>query len=425
MKPERSAASPRAQQLVAADEQATAYGDDTGAVERCPLADSKQPGGQLRIMLWHLSELGGGLRWPERRSATVIDACATVVAKSDSGICAIMGVTRGRRAIKRAALRDGTIAYFTGEEAQHSGTLEVQRIIAALRRIDASGDWQAAFAKRDAAYLHHRGTTACFLYRAASGIALDGVTLVAAEGRELGALVCGAFTVTLHGAPVKLPVLAPLASASAAGEPPEPVLETDGGLPDLCVLAFSLPYARADQPGRLAALRAAVDAEYMALPDAGSMPRAAYWEAAFEQCERLIDNPLTLDPLDVRLHDQAMHWEALRLPDHPDTHDKVVGRLSDLVALRNTAGEPLCARELRVIDLVRAACPDGSAAEPGATPLERDHLLAPAVHQLAAERKPPTGERADDLANRIHAATQLTRLLSAHWPVVVSIASEA
>jgi hypothetical protein len=429
VKPERGGTSGKALQLMAADSAASAYGDDTGAVEECPLKKKEKESGRARVLLWHVSELGGGVRWGAKRSDAAIDAFATVIAKSEADLCVLMGLRRTEAQLVQKTLSDGSTAMFREVRTEETGVAEVKRIVDALGRADGAGGWQAAFVKDGSDTLYQRGTSVAFLYKSAKGITLDGVTLVHGERDEQlglsGELACAAFTVTLRGKPVKLPLLAPL--AAGALDPAEKPPATHGEVPEQCVLVLSLPYELAEDPSRLASFRSVVDAEYLPLPNAGSVPRQSYWDEAFEHCEAFIDNPLTLNRVDARLHDDYMNWRALPLPRHPDALDRLVGRLSDLVVLKNGTAKPIKVEDLRVLDLVRASLTDETAArgaEAGATPLEKDRLLAPLLSKLKEAAKPLDSSKKNDAVNAVHASLQLTRLLSDHSPVLLLLSVE-
>ena len=126
-----------------------------------------------------------------------------------------------------------------------------------------------------------------------------------------------------------------------------------------------------------------------------------------------------------------MHWEALKMPDHPDEPADVMGQLSDIFLLRNGKGaRQFTFTKMRIVDLVRAALEEGKLKAPegapsgnaaGEEPHQEDGVLSALCQQHQRVHGNPNAAAESDTANVLSMAMDFARTLSDHWPVVVQV----
>lgn len=451
-------------ELLIADEELSSEDNTDDATAECP---PDLPPAPVTVMSWNITELGGGSSAPVEREQVLIDAYAATIAAVAPTIVVIMDVRWGRKhQVVADTLDDGSTCLRYEPAAEHTGVAELDRIMAALGKADGGAKWSLLVPTDDAGgTVYHRGTTAALLYRGDTGLALldKGV----ARGWDEPALGIGG---DLHWAQFKVPAeddtrawtLSVAAPCHVMGEravaepseddpeeqnsePPEP----KGKLPDNYVLALSTDADLSRRAGGLAPVRGALGLANRIVPDRGTVLSRPYWEALAEANEFFVANPLGMNARDIHVHDDHMHWEAIALPDHPDEIDDVAGTICDqILACQGGDTDIPVIRELRVVDLVRAAlkpnspahspaqtpepAPDPSPSEPQpeAEPLDEDGVLADRVPKLDGFSpvldKARVDEDAPDDPNRearaeLHVAYDFVRRLSDHWPLLATL----
>jgi hypothetical protein len=402
-------------------EKAAAQQPNAGTVQPCPLKIVNQ-----RLLAWHLSELGGGLHWPRERPAHVIDAYAQLVKASGAGVVALTGLSEstGPLAIRKGSGRDSYLV--PAPAIRDVGAKEVDRIVAALGRVDGAGGWKAATFRDDKDQIVYLGgATTCFLHKTTGGWERLGLDLV--EGPAVEALgvparyLCGRWKAPgLAGHSAELALLAPFGSFA----PPEKQHTPTAPLPASAALALS---ANGDLSARLSAFSTfcnGVGAEYCRMPDRGTILRQPFWRRLSATNARLLEDFSAVDPADVRLQDKAMHTEAVAAPTHTDALDKIEGVLADVFLVRNPATPTYTLDNLRDVDLMLAlglplpAPPDDPVAPPR---WEKGALAAAFEKHKAAAHRQDGGKPDDDPANAIALGWEFLSLLSDHWPVAADL----
>jgi hypothetical protein len=161
------------------------------------------------------------------------------------------------------------------------------------------------------------------------------------------------------------------------------------------------------------------------MPDRGTVLAKPFWRRLSDSHDRLLEDFTAVDPTDVRLQDQAMHWEALKPPDHPDALDEVAGHLADVFLVRNGPAGEYVLENLRDVDLMAAlslTAPGAPEDPPGAPPRWEKGVLAGAFakHKKTVQR-PGGGSAEAEAANQIALGWDFLGQLSDHWPVVADL----
>lgn len=417
MKLENAVTNPDAAALVAAAEGAKDYPD--GMVVPCPLAKKKEKAKPaLRVLVWHVRELGGGFQSPEKRADECIQAYAKVAAavKPDAWILLGLSSQHGWK----AQVKGGVV---TREEGlKDTGVAEAKRILEELKKADGSADWKLAVAMgSDDKPAYDSNHTACFFYRGAKSIACEqaGVT-------QCGAALLAVAPLTVPDSfdvPPDLALVAPMflgrRKLLAADAPPPGV--TVDSVPECAVIGFSSVEGLGGNG--YADFRSDCDVEYAPPLTNGTKLKIPYWEAVAERDEALLENYVAVNAADVVRQNKAMHWEAIKKDKDPQHLDKVVGRLADSLLVRCTGATRLKAENVRVVDLVRGGLKKSTIAKVGqGNPLDEDAAIAALLEQEAkgaAHLKTVTPETTAE--NQIAAAALFARRLSDHWPVVADV----
>jgi hypothetical protein len=439
-------ASQQVNEMLVADEQATAYDDTDPLVAKCPSAKEEEPQEvePFRLLMWHIKELGGGFFMPESRPDHCIDAYASLINKLDIDICVIIGVKKSRdyKNVEKS-MEDGSFCLCSEPPDEDTGVNEVNRILKALKQLDAVADWKSTFLKSEEndSIIYLQGNSTCFLYKAGKGIEVQKVELLKGKHEEsIGlqeALVAARFLMPLikDADPLEVPVLAPLAvlqkqdwsseDSDVASSVDDEQLEFQGDIPDQCIVALSTSSNLIASLSGLNRFRAALDIEYQDLLNTGSVLNIPHWERITNQGDAIIDNLQGVNPTDLRLQDQSMHWEALESPDHPDEFAEIIGHLSDLFLLRNGESiHTLLLDEMQVVDMIRAASASTGLKSESEheEPLEEDGILAGACKKhVEFLARAISSETEDEPVNLLSTCIDFVRLLSEHWPVVVTL----
>lgn len=421
---------PRVAQLAAAEARDAESDDEQDDIllEACPLRDAQpEPDGQkhelvpLRVMAWHIDELGGGVYRPEQRPDLHIEAYATVAAALDVDIWVLLGV---RRTVGRRPRSEGK-SVLMDDEVVDSGAAEVARILEALRKVDPGGGWACQFPKTqsDGEIAYLGAATTCVLHRTSKGIQFSKFDLIEAP-RDVGLglsgrLACASFDAPLHR-PDTLHVLASLGLPTS--DPiPESLAPTTAS-PRSALLAIS---GTRDLPSQSAfnRLRANLGAIYRSPRNEGSDLHRSFWTETSLEHEALLGNFLAVSPADVLHQDAQMHWQGLEPPEHPASLGEVFGRLRDawLVCHQPVSGKPII-DEARVVDLLRAALDPHQLRALEAEPVElHPELELPSEEGILAEYLDgPTGQE-DDPRNDLARAHWWCEQLSRRWPVVAQL----
>ncbi|HLT38379.1 MAG TPA: hypothetical protein VK034_18965 [Enhygromyxa sp.] len=414
---------------------------EQSAVTECPhakQAEQPKPKQPLRVMFWHLDELGGGFHRSTDRPDWAIAAYAELIRVLKPDIVVLAGLQRTRGAVPVPV--DAKVPHLVMEEtAVDSGVTEAKRILARLQSLDGGAGWTARFVTAsDGSHVYQFDSTTCVLHRTDGGITFKRVEVVdSAFTPKLG--LTGKLAQAIFDAPKQrdepVHVVAPLGVIDERrlvrdGPPardPDTEPEATGELADTSIFALSAP-GDLRAGGAFGGFRAQVDALYRLPSSEGSVLRDDHWKTVGEQHGALLANYAAVGLDDLLLQDEHMHWEALTPPSHARKLDEVRGRLADAVLICHgrTTGKPDI-EELRVVDLVRAALTAKLLAEADADqqsstddslPSE-DGALADQQQAFRADRQAP--KPADDLANALAACRYFSHALSGHWPVITQI----
>lgn len=374
--------------------------------------EDKEP---LRVLAWHIPDLGGGMRRSVVSHARIIDAYAALLDGLAIDVCIVLGV--------RDSLGDMPEVVGSGKDAHvelrpqpgDRGPAELRRVVDAL-----GGIWQLALPRRrsDGGILYCGGATIGVLYRGLSTPVFDLVDTTPRPALGIGdKILCASFDAPhLRDGPL---VFAASPSASTQPEVPDPDLEATMSMPPVCLFAVSAARPL-DGTGDLGALRAAFGARYRLPRDEGSDLHDGFWDHAIARGTGLVHNFLACNPADVDGQDEQMHWGAMASPVHPRAHDEVLGRLRDAVLICDRRREAPCRiAELRVVDLIAAQLPQLELPEPDdpALPAERGLLAAMLEDRRAARPRPSKPSPTNDLAE----ARAFADELSPHAPVVAQL----
>lgn len=416
MKLENAGDNPDVAALVAASEGAKGY--PNGLVVPCPPAKNKQAKSPLRVLVWHVRELGGGFQSPERRADVCIQAYAKVAAALKPDAWILLGLTSRRGWTPK--VKNSVVTMDEG--ANNTGVAEAKRILDELKKADTGGDWKLAVANgMDEKPAYDRYHTACFFYRGAKGIACE----------KAGVTECGATLLTMaqldvpdvFDVPPDLALVAPMfvgRKSLFATTPPRPDV-TVPALPACSVIGFSAVEGLGGEG--YCDFRSDCDVEYSPPLANGTKLKIPYWEAVAERDEALLENYVALNAADVARQNEAMHWEAVKKDDDPDHLDEVVGRLADSLLVRCSGGLAIKAETVRVVDLVRAGLDKDTIAKVGQeAPLDEDACIATLLRQEAqAAAHVKTVTPASTAENMIAGAALFARRLSDHWPIVADV----
>jgi hypothetical protein len=412
----------------------------------------RKPG---RILFWNIRELGGGLYMPESRPDYCIDAYVDLIKYLNIDICILAGIkeTTGQ-GIEVKQLKDGTSYLDYTPVPEDTGIKEVERILDSLKKSDAGAGWKLGMMRSDdegnpVVYLN--GSTACFLYRSAKDVELTDLYLAQAnpglERLDISrVLLCAAFRMAEQekGYRPEVHILTPMdtqTDGSPASGVPKSV-EVKPRLPqDPFVFAVSTPLDLLTDLGALQKQGVRGTRQYQEMPYPWSVPGELPWEE-YVNSGRTLVNFLAINPVDVRLQDEGMHWEALDLPQHPESFNQLSGQLSDLLATGNpVTGDRVQLSDLQVVNLVRAALPEriltrmkkvkktassgrnsGQGVPIPPESLPEDGILASYLQKRKdSANYPATSDQPDDLANLLAESLDFSRLLSDHWPVVAAM----
>jgi hypothetical protein len=431
------------EEMLAADERASAQEDSPTNIHPCPLAPKREDAKPkpVRILMWNITELGGGFWMPPRRLDYCIDAYAAVIHAMKPDVCVLLGLQKGPPfGYTRVSSHKLGYAWHAKPGTENHGIMEANAILAGLEKLDVGIGWKAAFpVSDDGSYACVRGGTACVFYATGHGIALDRLDIVDGPVADSLGIPERLLAARLHmplgkdQSAAPLGIVAPLVVLPEAerrsSAPPDatPLPKATGRLPDPSVVALSSELDLAVHRARLDDYCSSLDVEYPSLPDRGSVVTTSHWERIAYRGAGLVDNLLAVHPADVRLGDRRMHWEALPLPAHADEYGEVVGRIADLLLLRKQAGQPLALRKLQIVDLLRAALGPADLtrlhAQAGAQP-EDGVLVAMRKRHFAATARPTMTGADDDPANVVAGCIEFLRLLSNHWPVCAELSTE-
>lgn len=393
----------------------------TPEMARCPLTaepepepDQPEPKKPIRMLFWHIFELGGGYYMPSVRPAYIVDTYARLIAALDLHVVVLQGLTRTVQNVPTAR-GSGAAAYITLEPARaDSGPEEARRILERLQALDGGAGWMMEIprARGSDEVLYHRWTTVAFLYASARGLAFKQLDLVrtatnAAAGAT-GSLAAATFDAPdYQSRPLCVMTSLGLATPERPWErlrvpAPERELEPTARMPASAVLFLSAP---GDASRGLFDFQDEVDAEFLRPGVEGTVLGDEFWKVVSETHDGLLDNFTAMNTGDVLLQDREMHWEALKDPTHAREADQLPGFLADgLTIVHQRRSAPPKVQEMRVVDLIAASLPPGAIERLKAKPLTRtaDGGPPPELSALLEQRKtyqsefargPPTGGR--------------------------------
>jgi hypothetical protein len=410
-----AAPSPQVQSLVQAKEAGARYSAAPGVVP-CPYAKEKKEEGPkppLKVVLWHIRELGGGFQSPAKRPDFCIAAYAALIHATHADVAIVVGL--GRSIGLKPVKDHGHIR--VEKESSDTGLAEARRLTLAL-----GSDWRLASANGpDNKPVYHKSETACFLYNTNRGIHCGAVTLV-----KCGAAFLAIAPMQIPGtfdAPPTLPLLAPLSvgrRTSSDEEAPGP--QANGELPAMALIGFSALDGLKGSSD-YAGLRSACDVEYAPPLNEGTLLQQPFWEKVAADSERLLENHMAVNPADVILQNKAMYWEALPPAEHPKALDKVSGRLADALLVRKTGGATLRLDKVRALDLVRASLDSAALGELGrGSALPEDSVLV-SQRKAYAATLPKTKQASAGSSSEVQIAeaSLFVRKLSDHWPILADV----
>ena len=397
----------------------------------------------LRVLSWHLFELGGGFHMPSVRPQYVIDACARLIKSLAPQVVVLQGLVRTIQEIP-ASKGSGKATYVAFEEApQDTGLAEARRILAKLQVLDPAAGWKLELPKVRGTdeILYHRFTTVGFLYASARGLNLQRIELIATATNEAagitGTLAAAVFDAPDYQShPLRVMTSLGLATPERPWErlrvptPPDERAPT-AGMPDSALLFVSAP---GDASQGLLDLQDAVDAQFLRPGLEGSVLADAFWKVTAESRDGLLGNFAAVNSGNVQLQDQQMHWEALKQPEHSKTADRLPGTLCDgMAVLHHRSTPPPKVQELRIADLIAASLPTAAIKQLNATPVAKtaDGKPPPEIAALVAERRTYRAQAVGGPEPRKSAENELaecscfSRMLSRHWPLVAQILLEA
>lgn len=395
----------RAQALAEADNAASAQGRDALTEQACPLKKTQEKPVPLRILMWHIHELGGGFYVPGARPEYCIDAYAKLIEKLEADVVVLLGVERGKtERVVKAKTKDGRSCLKIEPVEEEAGVLEVEAIADALGL-----GWELALVRNEESEtIYLDGETAVALVRTSSGARVTNTQLVKSPGGEdLGlAPFMACFELQLKNGDT-IPVMAQLRGAGETKAEPTPARG---------IVAVSAASDFAERLSTWNRIRGGLAAEYLPFPKKATVAGILPWEQITLSQPGLVHNFTAVNPTDVRGQDQSMSWEALEAPEHPEKSEDVLGGVSDNFLLYSDGQAPLgVVEELRVIDLLAAA------GEPSEDSPEQGCLSA--LCQKHTEERPRLldTEDPDDDANRIAERLDFAGRLSRHWPVLLSL----
>ncbi len=395
----------RAQALAQADNAASEQGRDALTEQACPLKKMQEKPVPLRVLMWHIHELGGGFYVPGARPEYCIDAYAKLIEKLEADVVVLLGVTRGKtERLVRGKTKDGRPCLKIEPVEEEAGVLEVEAITDALGL-----GWEIALVRgEEGETVYLEGETAVALVRKGSGAQVINTQLVKSPGGEDlgGGRIITYFELQLKNGDT-IPVMAQLrGNGETKAEP----------TPPRGIVAVSASSDFADRLSTWNRIRGGLAAEYHPFPKEATVAGMLPWEQITLSQPGLIHNFTAVNPMDVRGQDVAMSWEAIEAPQHPEKSEEVLGGVSDNFLLYSNGQEPLgVVEELRVIDLLAAAGEDSEDSP------EQGCLAA--LCQKHTEERPrllDTEEPEDD-ANRIAERLDFAGRLSRHWPVLLSL----
>jgi hypothetical protein len=412
---------PEIETLLAAEEGARNY-SDSGAVQHCPPAEKpeRKPKPPIKVLLWHIRELGGGFQSPMVRPDYCLQAYAAIIKAVKADAIILLGLSRTAGWTPEY---DGT-AVRMREEMQDCGIAEVKRLLSELQKCDGSGGWQFVPVNGpDGKPAYHGHETACFFYKTSSGITCGPVRIASCGPAFLA--IAPLRIPESFAAPPDLPLLAPLRvgrhsfSRELMPDPP-----TQGDLPPNALVGFSASGGHSGSD--YLDFRTSCDVEYARPLQEGTVLKIPFWEriAAEEEC--IIENHMALNPGDVLLQDRVMCWESLRPDLHPKDLESVCGQLADSLLIRHTgAGLAPRLEKLRIIDLVRSALDsdvrakvagDASLDEDGAISSQRKAFVETLAEFKSEDAMPDTA-----IERQIAEAMLFARKLSDHWPILADV----
>ncbi|MDB4877252.1 MAG: hypothetical protein JWM41_3698 [Gemmatimonadetes bacterium] len=415
---------PRLASLVAADDATAEESAADAIVLPCGAA---VPQLELKLLVWNVRELGGGFHMPRVRPDHCIDGYAALIAALGADVCVVTGL---RAAPARLVTSEGGVLKYADEDVD-TGVAEAKRLLASLKKAAAAGDW-AMGVPSDAkdAIVYEGGTTTAVLYQRAGGRKLLSLDVV--NGRADATLGVGGHLVRLSlelplegESPLTLDLLAPLGASAVTGEKAPAVTAT---LPASFVLAFSADDDLASNRGPLDAVQSAVSADSRPLLGHGSVLGDSFWQTTTRERGSLLTDYTAVSAADVDQQDDEMHWEALPDPKHPKAASDVAGSLGDAVLVRNAEPRARYAvRELRVVDMMRAALTADEIADAGGegAAADEDNSLAGlrAAHRAATPYLSDTAPTTPQ--NIVAECADFLHLLSDHWPVLATFVVRA
>lgn len=399
--------------LAAAAERSWPAGPDP-LVASCPARklEEKKP---VRVLAWHIPDLGGGLRRSVESDDRIIAAYAALLEGLAIDVCLVLGLRDSLGDLPRV-VGSGKKAYVVMRPSPRDrGPAELTRVAAT-----AGGSWQAAFPRRRSTgeILYCGGATVGVLYRGLPAPTFGIAALPPRPALGVGAqAVCASFDAPRFS---DLPLVV---AASPTAVPPEapgdPDLAPTMTLPGACLLAVSAP-GPIDRAGGLLALSSAVGGRYRLPRDEGSDLHDGFWDRTVATKTGLVRNYLACNPADVDDQDEQMHWQCLPDPEHPKAHGDLFGQLRDaLLVCDRDRQAPSRVDELRVVDLVAAMLPglERPAPERPDLPQEAGLLAGQLDDRRAARPRPSRRSPTNDLAE----ARAFADELSPHAPLVAQI----
>ena len=416
-------------------------------VAPCPLRSRHEHGEErqkkpIRLLFWHIFELGGGFYMPPARPQYAIDAIAALIAALDLHVVVLQGLARTIQEVPKAQ-GSGPTAYVSFEpEPQDTGPAEAARILKKLQALDGGAGWKLQLPKSPATgkCLYHRLTTAAFLYASGKGVNFQKLDLVESSVNEAagatGTLLAARFDAPAYQSG-PLYVMTPL----GLGTPERPwerlrvpTPETERAptapMPDAAIVFVSAPgYDRA----RMEELEDELDGEFLRPTPEGTVLGDEFWKVVAETRDGLLGNFVAVNPGNIMLQDREMHWEALRAPEHPtDTH-QLQGFLADSVTVvHHRTSPPPRVEELRVVDLIAASLSADAVASLRAGPAAptANGEAPPEIAALVAQRRTyhsealggPEAEH--EPVNELSECGYFSRTLSRHWPLLTQLMLE-
>ena len=424
----------------------------TPGVTSCPLStptpeepkpQDPEPKKPIRMLFWHIFELGGGFYMPSVRPAYVADACARLIRALDVHVVVLQGLTRTTQEVPTKH-GSGAAAYISLDpEPRDTGPEEARRILERLQALDGGAGWQMELprARGSGEYLYHRWTTAAFLYASAKGVTFQKMDLIQTSTHEAagvtGSLVMATFDAPdYQSRPLRVMTSLGLATPERPWEQlrvaaPLPERAPTAAMPDSAIVFLSAP---GNVGSGLDEFEDEVDAEFQRPGVEGTVLGDEFWKVVAETRDGLLDNFVAMNPADVLLQDREMHWEALRDPTHTREADQLPGFLADsMMVVHRRRSPPPKVQEMRVVDLIAASLPADAIAALKADPINKtaDGGPPPERSTLVGQRKIYRSESARgpepevDPANVLSECGYFSRMLSRHWPLVAQFLLES